>query len=325
MYSDRSEQRISQRPRQIPDLRLLDDSLLRAHLRRTIDFKHVSTKEAAEALRDQGYEPVECSFGRFSVVGTLKLDHHGALANEEPVSIKAAKIAMLPGFRPLSKFVLTGLPDGDSVYAVLVLSGQIVPDLKIAAAIAELDLDPIGINRLKGVYIREVAFQMNGVPSHCVRGVEDALVSGVRAFDGRGIPKPIEAQARRFEAERQRLAVADISDRKSDCILVNSDSPGRDVWHKYGSILVQFKPSQRVITVSGCSERAADFLHRRSVYSIFGPTGFDALYPEMDKILGPGSGGRPDIGGSPRGCRYSFEDALKVYELVKARAEASLS
>jgi hypothetical protein len=42
----------------------------------TLDLRYCSSAEDAQALYDNGYEPVECSLAAKSVIGPLKLDHH---------------------------------------------------------------------------------------------------------------------------------------------------------------------------------------------------------------------------------------------------------
>ena len=87
-------------------------------LHHEISLAYTPTLESAQAWAKQGYEGIECAFGKEkSVVGQYILDHHGTFSGEEPVSIKAARLAE-SGVR-LTKFLVTGLPDPDAIYAIL--------------------------------------------------------------------------------------------------------------------------------------------------------------------------------------------------------------
>ena len=102
-----------------------------------LELVYTNNFKEASKYRDQGYEPVECSFGKESVIGPLKLDHHGPYSAEEPVSLKAFKLVKEGYFR--SKFVVTGMADPDSVYCMLALSREIKPSLEISVSIAQMD------------------------------------------------------------------------------------------------------------------------------------------------------------------------------------------
>ena len=295
----------------------------RLKVERTIDLKYATSREEAEHWRDRGYEPVECSFGRESVVGPLKLDHHGSLSAEEPVSIKAARLAQ-QGER-INKFVGAGMADSDATYAMLVLSGLVTPSIEIASGLAELDLDPVGLDRTREPYIREVALEMNGIPSLDLEGFIGALAAGYFAFDA--TPLSAAARERCIEYERDRIQRGEQAIKVIDgeTAFVEFNGPSRDVWHRRASIVVQFKPAQEVLTVCGCSREAAARLQRKSVYDIFGAEGLLNLYPALDSILGPGCGGRQDIGGSPRGSKVTREQAVKVFNFVREQVRALLA
>ncbi|RMG42358.1 MAG: hypothetical protein D6719_06520 [Candidatus Dadabacteria bacterium] len=286
-------------------------------LKHAVDLRYAATLEQAFEYRNRGYEPVECSFGDTSVVGPLKLDHHGVYSEEEPVSVKAARIAMQPDFKPVTRFVVTGLPDPDAVYALLVLSGNLEPDLNIAKAIAELDIDPVGINRTAEPYIRNAIFEMKQIASLDIEGYKQAINAGLTAFKPGEIPEELKQSALLFEELREVEAKDAIKEIKNDVAFVVSDAASRDIWHRDASLVVQYKPGQKVVTVSGCSEAAAKRLGKKSVYELLGDRGFDNFYSEIDAILGvSGSGGRSDIGGTPRGEHVNEESARKIFEAL---------
>lgn len=283
----------------------------------SIDIRYGSSAAAIEEVLGAGYEPVECSFGGTSIVGKYKLDHHGKLSSEEPVSVKAARLALEPGFEPLHKFAVTGMADGDATYAILALSQTITPSIEIAAGLAELDMDPIGIDRTVHPYIREVIFEMNGIPELSKEGFYNALAAGATAFDGGPLSQDLRDSGIEYERKRLERGREAIKDIANDVALVEFDGPSRDVWHQYASLVVQYKPTQSVITISSCSPRAAGRLGKKSAFDIFGAGGLGEFYPVLDRVLGSaGSGGRPDIGGSPRGVETTWSDAVRVFECL---------
>jgi hypothetical protein len=276
---------------------------------------YAASIEEAQRYLAQGYEPVECSFGAHSVVGPLVLDHHGQLSHEVPVSIKAAKLALgHPGTPLRTRFVVAGMPDADAVYTVLVLSRAVLPDLEIATALATLDRDPIGIDRTQGEYIRELLFEMHGERRLSLEGFSNACRIGTQSFD----PTPVSAQQRAsaiaYEARRISDAARSIEEIRGLCAFVVSDDVGRDIWHREAPVFLQYKPSLHLLTVSGCTELGALRLGTKHVFELLGPAGLASFYPVIDTVLSlRGSGGRPDIGGSPRGAHITRDQAWDVY------------
>ncbi len=284
----------------------------------SLELVYATSLEQARAYAEEGYEPVECSFGSTSVTGKWKLDHHGELADEEPVSLKAARIAMESDFQPQLRWLVAGMPDSDAVYAILVLSGLVSPDLQIAQALAELDLDPVGIDRTQGYYLREVLFQMSGPKLNSLHGFLSACEVGLKAFAPGDIPSDLLRQG--LESEKQRVSAAhrEIYCKGNNVILVRSDEASRDVWHTLAPVVIQYKPTNRVITFSGRGPRGAERLGVPSLYDVLGKQGFMPLYPMYGMLLGGTCGGRPDIGGSPRGMKYSLADAERVFGVTQA-------
>lgn len=294
-----------------------------------LPFSLVYARDVKEArrYRDAGWEPVECSFGKESVVGPLKLDHHGSLSHEEAVSIKAAKLAVTDPTLTVSRFVAAGMPDPDAVYTILVLSRTIKPSLSIGEAIADLDLDPIGIDRIKGDYVRNILFDMYEERELSREGFLRACHIGRSAFNT-DAPSPEDLQ-RALEYEKRRISEASnaVVLRSSHCILVVSDSVGRDVWHNGevgASLFVQFKPTLGVITLSGCTLLGSKRMGMPSVFDLLGPVGLETIYPKLDKLIRlEGFGGRPDIGGSPRGALVTLDDAERIYRTLVDRLHST--
>lgn len=284
---------------------------------RALDISYVRTAAEAEAKRDEGYEPIECAFGKQSVVGPLVLDHHGPYSGEEPVSIRAAKIALAPGFTPITKFVVTGMPDPDALYTMLALSGAVQPDLTVASALAELDVDPIGIDRRSEPYLRNAAYDMLGPPALSLEGYRSALERCAEFF----LPEPLDAdladRAREFERARIERAKQAIVRAEGNLALVISDEPSRDIWHTVAAVVVQFKPSMRVVTFSGRSPAGAQRIGAPNIYDVAGKEGLTPIYQQLAPIFGADCGGRPDIGGSPRGLACSLDQAQAAFEKLK--------
>lgn len=284
----------------------------------SLELVYATSLEEAQVYAQSGYEPVECSFGSVSVTGKWKLDHHGELADEEPVSLKAARIAMASDFQPQVRWLVAGMPDSDAIYAILVLSGLVAPDLQIAQALAELDLDPVGIDRTEGCYLREVLFQMSGPKLNSLDGYLNACEIGLKAFMPGDVPQDLLQQG--LESERQRVLAAhkEIYCKGNKVLLVRSDEASRDVWHTLAPVVIQYKPTNQVITFSGRGPKGAARLGVDSIYDVLGKQGFVPLYSMYGLLLDGTCGGRPDIGGSPRGRKYSLTDAERVFSVTQA-------
>ncbi|MDP1695162.1 MAG: hypothetical protein Q8L34_06510 [Candidatus Woesearchaeota archaeon] len=289
-----------------------------------MDVLYATTLAEAEAARDAGYEPVECSFNSVSVLGPLRLDHHGALSYNPPVSLQAAHLASDPSFQSPQGYVVTGQPDADAIYALLVLAKEIPPFAPIAEAIADLDSDPVGVNQLQGFYCRIPAFRMQFTPRYDIGSYLEALAIGQEVFH----PKPLSDRdalhAEYFEQRRFRAAINAQQHIADDVVFVQSDVDSRDIWHdSFASLVVQFKPASGVITFSGCLPAAVDRLQkqkgrqRATVYQLLGDQGLYSFFPKLEPLLGSGSGGRPTIGGSPRGMSYTYDQAHITYQLLR--------
>jgi len=283
-----------------------------------LDIAHTDNFEEAIKYKQAGYEPVECSFGKESVIGPLKLDHHGPYSAEEPVSLKAFKLVKEGYFR--SKFVVTGMADPDSVYCMLALSREIKPSLEISVSIAQMDLDPIGINRLVEPHIRVPAFEMFYNPGSSRENYLEALEIGKQVFEANELCQKIKEKIPYFEMERNRLIHSEITSVIEDVVFMETDLPHRDVAHELGSLVVQYKPGLKIITFSGLSRKAIEenrLPHKKSIYDLFGKLGLKKIYNGLlEPILGSGSGGREEIGGSPRHKKVTREEAIQVYEKI---------
>lgn len=283
-----------------------------------VSLAYALTFESARTYAREGYEGIECAFGTHgSVVGGYVLDHHGTYSHEKPVSIKAASLA-LSGVR-LNKFLVTGLPDSDAIYAILVLSQNIKPTPAMATSIAELDIDPIGINRLKGYYARDAYFEMLlEHPERSFEGYEKALQIGMKAFSPAPLSKQVYLNLSSYEERRLAHAKGEIRDISGDFGFVISDGILDTIHFRQAPIILQYKPLAKKITVRGCTARAAERLGTKTVFQVFGKEGLRKVYGLMDQLLGEGSGGREDIGGSAQHLCISLEQALSVFQSLSS-------
>ncbi len=296
----------------------------RLHIRHTNDYAE------AVALRDAGWEPIECAFGGYgSVVGPLCMDHHGAYSHLEGVALRAWREHY--GARAEDpRFVVTGSPDADAVLAIVGLSAQ-VPREQVPAGLVELvdrfDREPIDVDLLAEPHgLVELAFdQMNLTPDEAgfLRGVEGMvrlLREGVPPETARHVLG--RERSRRERAERGVVAVFEPGGRRLDppvapaprrprVLLAHATVWGFDVWYRIAPVVVSFSPRLHKVTV-GCRDT-------RTAQRLFGPRGLLDVWPR----LGQGWGGRESIGGSPRGEPLTLHDAERAAGLVARALPAS--
>lgn len=304
-----------------------------------IAFTH-DYREAC-ALRDAGYEPIECAFGQYgSVLGEFALDHHGTESHREGVALRACR-DLFGARRADPRFVVTGTPDADAVLAIIALAG-LVPKDRIPRSFFELvnqhDTDPIGLPLLDsadGIALawfnqRERLMQseegFRTAIGHMTRLLEKGLTPGERAQvvskdrgrrrrasdgmialldrDGRSLPFPTDPDA---QPVRRGAAAVEGAAR---ILVVRSVVWGFDLWYRLAPVVVSYAERMAKVTV-GCPDGA-------TADALFGPGGLDHAWP----ALGKGWGGRGTIGGSPRGDRLSLsaapETAQRLLPLLRA-------
>lgn len=287
-----------------------------------------NSAEEACALRDQGFEPIECAFGQYgSVLGPLALDHHGTESHREGVALRACRD--LYGARQRDpRFVVTGTPDADAVLAIVALAG-LVPQGALDPRFYELvnrqDLDPIGLDLLKspeGVLLvwfnqqehltqseegfhkaitHMVRLLTEGLPASERQAVETkdrhrrekALDGILERLDRNGLALPIPPHPEREPVLRGEAAL----DAAARVLVVRSIVWGFDVWYRLAPVVVSHASRMAKVTV-GCPDHT-------TAEMLFGSGGLQRVWP----TLGRGWGGRETIGGSPRGDRLGVEVA----------------
>ncbi|MFA5888094.1 MAG: hypothetical protein WC852_05285 [Candidatus Nanoarchaeia archaeon] len=287
-----------------------------------LEIIYASTmKEATEAVKN-GFEPVECSFGREgTAVGKYKLDHHGAYSSEEAVSLKAARLA-LNGVK-LEQFVVAGAADCDQCYAIASLGSLIPVNLAEAEAVAEIDVDPIGRDFTSEKYVRMLMFDQK------TRNMPNCLESTLKSLD-----VLVEIFNGRYTAEDVRKAAEDELQRKEEVkkgikmllpgkvALVHSADWGYDVWYESAPIVVSYAEAKKAVTIGLCPKKGGT-LGNESGFDILGEEGLKRVFPKLDSLIKQGWGGRETIGGSPRNVDMSYEDAVKAYEIIREIVLAS--
>lgn len=299
-----------------------------------IDVRYAANAQEAQAALAEGYEPIECSFGRDgSVVGPLQMDHHGALSNLSGVAIRAQESFGIRKDDP--RFVVTGAADADAVTAILVLAGVVSLSKEDAELINAVDTDPINVGSLieKGDSgYRLLAFNQatSGMPNG--QGAFDVaikifldLYGGETKFTSRRALTLTE-QTIIFRAEISRINNLTSSalriwehEEGSSVALACNPMWGFDVWYRQAPIVVSYVEVKKSITIGVVSLTKAE--------ELLGPGGLKNIFPVFDQQLGsetgygkgmPGWGGRETVGGSPRNLIMSLDQARLAVKLINA-------
>jgi hypothetical protein len=291
-------------------------------MEKEIEILYAPTLEQATLALEAGYEPVECSFGRESVVGEYVLDHHGKYSAEEAVSTKAAKLAS-DGIK-LNRFVVTGAADTDQMYAVAALAGAIPIRMEDAEAIAEMDVDPIGRNILDERYVRVLLHKQEYLDStNGQKSSVRSLAAAIRIFSPGDYLYAhdwfhwdyMEAILR--EKYQRKNALGAVRDRVPGKVALVSGQvgPAWNDWYTQAPIVVAYVANQERVTVGLCPKKGG-ILSDKSGFDILGDKGLLTFIPSLNQIVA-GWGGRPDVIGSPRNQKMSLEGAAEVYEMIK--------
>lgn len=292
----------------------------------TIQIVHVSTAHEASEYLELGYEPIECSFGTKSVVGQLTMDHHGSLSHLEGVAVRAYRDHF--GARKSDpRFVVTGAADGDACFCIAALCGLLPhpsrvtelekapPPIKaagtkdisvLAALVNQVDTAPIGVrleeteegvtlllwNQLSSSVQDATAFHAGIDRWRCLLGrAPKALLAAAKGEEANRV-----AEARKAKVERVGVSVA----------LIESPVWGFDVWYaEVAPVIVAFVAANGAITL-GCPDAGV-------AERLFGEGGLKAVFPKLQPA---GWGGREAVGGSPRGVKFTREDAVAAAKVL---------
>lgn len=287
------------------------------------------TYEDAVSALNQGFEPIECSFGsKGSVVGPLVMDHHGEYSPMTGVALRAYA-DHFGERREDPRFVVTGSADADACFAIAALAGLLPhpsretelasapPPVKasgtrdlssLAELVNQVDTNPIGV-RLEETELGVLLLLWNQLGS----GVQDetSFYAGVdrwRSLLGRAPKALLEAaklqeQARVTEARKAELLVL-----VDQVAAVESSAWGFDVWYaEVAPIIVAFVPQGGNITIGCPSVEMAE--------KFFGSGGLKNVFAHLEP---EGWGGREAIGGSPRGQKMSRQQAIAVATTIQS-------
>ena len=273
------------------------------HLRYTDDYNE------ACRLRDQGFEPIECAFGSYgSVLGELAMDHHGTESWREGVAIRACRDHY--GARQDDpRFVVTGNADADAVLAIIALAA-LVPQSQIPQEFYTLvndhDTDPIRLDLLDLPYGDELLSflqieHLRRDQSSFHRAIEEMM----RLLLG-GLQHRQRTTIRRREEHRIQMAEESYLEAFGRSILfVASPVWGFDRWYRKAPLIVSYSQRASSITL-GCRDHQA-------ATELLGEGGLLSLFP----LLGQGWGGREAIGGSPRGIRFTLDEARDIAQKIQ--------
>ena len=295
--------------------------------------------ETVKALVEQGYCPVECSFGGVSVVDELELDHHGEKSHLESVAIRAyrdffGKRAEDP------RFVINHI-DADSIFAVAALAGLLPhPEaaksmpaymqkawgqdlMPLAETIAVMDCDPIG----RDIIAMPMGSILAAWNSLFGANANDELaaycaVEGFRRLLTQPSARVFVAAAENAENERREAALADLRERGEKqgnvMTILGSRVFGFAEWYQRqpengapteaagwdNPIVVSWLEGAENITMA-CPNKtvAEELLGEGGLMNVF-----KTLNAHYGLEEGSGFGGRETIGGSPRGRKMTEED-----------------
>ena len=293
-----------------------------------MDLKFTHEYAEAVALRDAGYEPIECAFGQYgSVLGRYDMDHHGTESHREGVAIRACR-DVYGALAADPRFVVTGTPDADAVLAIVALSARVPRDLLRPAfykMVDRYDTDPIGVDLLATEVGLQLAWfnQREGL-GQTEAGFHRAIASMVELLEA-GLDEPKRVKVRKSHRARRRRAMTGVAalydasglslpvpedaaerpvrrgaaalDEAAVAAVTHSTVWGFDMWYRLAPLVVSFASRIGKVTVGCPDEGTAELL--------FGPGGLQAVWPR----LGQGWGGRSAVGGSPRGGGLTLADA----------------
>jgi len=298
-----------------------------------IKIKIAGDVKTAKDLVKQGYCPVECSFGKDSVVDDLKMDHHGTFSDLEGVAIRAYRDHY--GARAVKPwFVVTGTPDEDATFAIASLAGKIPHPslaekfvdsslkqvwcqnyLHVAEIINKADINPKGINLLDDYWGKLIVFWRE-TTNMTIRDVSSFHAGVVRWRDILTTPqdKLIQIVPSVVESSLEVIRAAPFREISPKVTVVDCSQWGfsytyAEEWHKKSPIVLAFYGAtygEGFVTFSAKNKATATRL--------FGENGFLNVYDKLKKAGFEGCGGREDIGGSNRDHPMRYEDAIKLGE-----------
>ena len=275
------------------------------------EIVYVNTPLEAKTYVDQGYEPIGFPSISGYVSSKVTKDNPGFLGN-------LADIACFYFWVHIDKYVVTGLPKAEFCFAILAFSGAINRDRKIASVTKMKSQETSSVDLLHYPYNRKALFEMNGSNQASYDGWLIALEAGTKAFGTPKLTLDDRLALFIFEWRRKIHAKSTIVEKTNSIAFVLSDSPEFHYWHQFSTIVVQYRPGAKSVTLSG--SRSIDFRsNKKSLLDLTQNNGMEKLYPILDKELGvQGSTGSWYLGSSPNGTLVTFDQAKAIFEAIKS-------
>jgi len=271
-----------------------------------IEIKISYSPKEIKALAEKGYIPIECALGSISIVDGYALDHHNEFSHLEGVALRAYRD--LWGRAPEGKFVVTGNCDADASFAIAALAGLVPKSedmMELAKLINEVDTMTTPVSLLKKRHGPALILWNKLIKNRKELG----WYSGVYLWPALLDNPAVETMARGVEKERIVLANNCKKIYLKQVLYVESPVWGFDQWYRNSEIVVAFVRSHKKLTVGVKDEETAK--------KLFGPKGLLEIYGPLDQLLElKGFGGRPTVGGSPKGAEITREMAYRVAQFI---------
>ena len=280
-----------------------------------LDIQYVTDPRAAERLRDQGYEPVECSFAS-SIVGALQMDHHGTLSHLDGVAIRACR-DHLGARKDDPRFVVTGTADADATFAIAALAGILperpsVPLLELAHIINQEDMDPYAVDlrataagRLVLLWKKLASPKNDDVAFYGAVNRWRFLLSSTRIGD------LVDTVQLEEGFERMEVHTFPLEFLAPEVAFYASETIDFSVLYRRAPVLVGYHTVDRKVRI-GCR-------NRETAEALFGAGGLMNVFPHLSPTEeGNPWTGREVVGGSPRGLPLTEAQAREAAAVVLA-------
>lgn len=249
--------------------------------------------ESARMLLNDGYIPIEASYGRATLhdhdrkVAIMTLDHHGPFSDLECPALRAQQKLFGQGN---GKYVLSHL-DNDSALTVLGLEGIRLPE-SLVERVAFLDVN--GPHKVpeeerewpENVKVHLMSEQCRDVAN---KSINEILAELLRIIDFEDDNPAIVEMIARDRQRKNSILKDTIFLLDANVAVYKGPLYPMDVLYAYSPIAVFYATDRNSISV-GCQDEGM-------AERLLGAGGLNRLWP----LLGAGWGGRSSIGGSPRG------------------------
>ncbi|MGV8087000.1 MAG: hypothetical protein ACP5N1_05185 [Candidatus Woesearchaeota archaeon] len=323
----------------------------------------IFVKDEIESSRKlgEGYEPIDCIFkndisnkttiisGEYKLVNPQRpLRYRNIPVGDEiyPIYIdtnpvRATKyingeLIKLNGKKNkfINKFQISSDLTADKVYTILVLSGSIAPNPSLAEALGDTCIDPIGIDRITSVQIRETVYNNYKnlystfkiiTDTNREKAYEELLNKGKICFGKRGPKKFDKDSASEIEWSRRRFSGCTVVEKKNKVLYSKTGDDGEYLphLHEIGTIVVDsYDFGVRPLIISGLSQIAGKRLGTWNVYQLLGDSGLLAVKEPLENILGNELKGHAELLNStnditPDKARAVYEYLVNTVKIIK--------